>query len=145
MLIYRDAQLRPDLFFWNGQIPADRLENWLREHALEIPDDLFGFWLRTGGGDIFESETILGPFADAGMGDDVDSANHAYHQSGVSSDYLIFHTGIGISAVRFSDKRYVALSDTEYRELKIFPSFEEWYKGWIRNEYAGRYGLPVCY
>lgn len=142
MLIYRDAELRPNLFFWNGPVPAGRLEKWLGEHNLEIPDDLFGFWLRTGGGDLFESETILGPFADAVMGDDVDSVNHFHHQSGLSPEYLIFHTGIGISAVRLSDKRYVLLNDTDYHVVKIFLSFEEWYKGWIRNEYAGRYGLP---
>ena len=117
---------------------------WLGEHTLEIPDDLFEFWLRTGGGDIFESETMLGPFADADMGDDVDSVNHFHHQRGLSSEYLIFHTGSGISAVRLSDKQYMLLNDTDYHEVKSFRSLEEWYMGWIRSEYAERYGLPAC-
>lgn len=144
MLMYRDADLRPNLFFWNGPIAPERLESWLVERRLEIPGDLFEFWLVTGGGDIFETETILGPFGDVSMGDDVDSANLFYHEQGLPANCLLFHTGMGgLSAVRLSDNVYLLLDETNYHELKRFASLEDWYERLPREEYAERYGLPV--
>jgi hypothetical protein len=70
-LLQQDQGLRPLLFVWNGPISAERLDTWLGERGLEIPDDLVEFWRETGGGDLFESETILGPFGDKRLGDDL--------------------------------------------------------------------------
>jgi hypothetical protein len=56
----KDRAIRPDLFHFFGAIRAEKLDDWLRERTLTIPHDLKKFWCETGGGDLFESETILG-------------------------------------------------------------------------------------
>ena len=48
----------------NGSIPKERLDEWLRQRDLEVPSELAELWQETGGGNLFESETILGPFGD---------------------------------------------------------------------------------
>lgn len=142
MLIYQDAKLRPSLFFWNGGIEPERLENWLKERQLEIPRDLHEFWMMTGGGDIFESETILGPFGDSAMQDDVDSVNQIYHHKGLPMNYLIIHVGLGgLTAVSLLDQQYVSLDEEHYQEFNRYKNLEDWCRYLIRAEYADRYGL----
>lgn len=58
-----DARRRPELFVWNGGIDAARLDTWLQSRHLNVPGDLRFFWIQTGGGDFFESETVLAPSA----------------------------------------------------------------------------------
>ena len=59
-----DAQLKPHLLTWNGAINAPQQDDWGRENDSSLPPDLRVLWSATGGGDIFESETLLGPFVD---------------------------------------------------------------------------------
>jgi len=48
--IFSDAEARPDLFLWNESIDRSSLKEWLAENHWQIPDDLFSFWQKTGGG-----------------------------------------------------------------------------------------------
>ena len=61
-----DARVRPDLFHWNGPIDPSRLQAWVDGNSWlgPCPGDLLAFWQETRGGDVLESETILGPFGD---------------------------------------------------------------------------------
>jgi hypothetical protein len=68
---------------------------WAADHRLTLPKDLMLLWLTTGGGGLFESETILGPFADPVLADDVESVNDAARVGGLSTDYVIIHKGLG--------------------------------------------------
>jgi hypothetical protein len=61
LAILKDAEIRPDLFAWFGAIARGQIEVWLRSSNLEEPDDLLDFWTKTGGGDLFEGETIFRP------------------------------------------------------------------------------------
>ena len=61
LAILDDAHLRPDLFVWSGQIDHERLVAWVQQHGWSIPGDLFELWVKTGGGDFFESETPGAP------------------------------------------------------------------------------------
>jgi hypothetical protein len=138
--ILEDASKRPELFHWNGPPDKSKLKEWIARQAFRLPSDLVEFWRETGGGEAFESETFLGPFGDSGLGDDVMSVN-AYHRAqGLRDMYLIFHVGLGMSAVRLSDLRYVSL-DPSYRETSTYASLDAWYSATLRGEYAERYGL----
>ena len=141
-LLESDQRLRPELFVWNGPIPKERLEVWLRERKLQVPADLVSLWVEKGGGDLFESETILGPFGRADMGDDVDGVNRMFRSRGLDPSYLLIHVGVTLTAIRLRDQAWVTLQPTTYEETGEFDSMEEWYRSVLRIEFAQRYGLP---
>jgi hypothetical protein len=60
-LILQDAQAAPHLFFWNGPVDRREIDEWTARRGWLIPDDLSEFWATTGGGEIFEGETLLRP------------------------------------------------------------------------------------
>jgi hypothetical protein len=143
-LLLEDARTRPELFAWYGAIRTDDLDQWLHKRELPIPQDLTALWRDTGGGDIFETETLLAPFGDPDKGDDVDGVNAMERSKGLPEGYLLFHTGLRQSAVRLSDGRYITFRPGSFEVEMEFPSLEAWYEGLIRNEYAARYGLTVA-
>lgn len=143
-----NAQLRadlfshPELFDWHGPIENAHLGAWLRDRGLErLPDELVQLWEETGGGELFESETILGPFGDRHLGDDIDSVNDFHHGRGLSCNYLVVHRGFGLTAIRLVDNKWVFLDPGTYQELAEYDSFASWYKSVLRAEFAERYGL----
>jgi len=138
-LLVSDAVQKPELFHWNGTIDRALLRNWLREENLNVPDDLADFWAETGGGDFFESETILGPFGDQRLGDDVKSATASYRERGLSPRLMLFHVGVTRTAIEQSTLRYVSLNE-RYEPAESFASFNEWYYS-IRQPFAETYGL----
>ncbi len=141
-ILHEDEAARPDLFVWNGPIERDELVRWLTSRGLDLPDDLVELWRETGGGDLFESETILGPHGNPDLADDVDSVNKSHRESGLSEAYLIVHVGLCLTAIRLVDKKWVVLDRRDHSESGEYESFESWYVAVLRSEYADRYGLP---
>jgi len=140
----QDAHVRPELFKWNGRMTAETLNAWLREHGWQaaVPSDLFELWKETGGGDVFETETILGPMGDAALGDDIVAANRELHSRGMPEQFLAYYVGVNIGAVDVSQMEYVELDGTDFRSIRRFVSFDDWYSMTLRSEYQVRYGLP---
>ena len=140
--ILQDALERPELFYWFGRIEPADLEAWLKEQELTIPEDLFTFWSETGGGDLFDTETIYGPF-DPEYGEEVLGCNEYAWSKGLSTDFLLFFggKGDGLSAVRRHDQRFVELSDPDYSVVREYESFDEWYTVVLRNRFAEFYKL----
>lgn len=137
-----DAAQHPELFQWNGSIPEQRLLRWLKDRALVVPEDLLRLWTTTGGGELFETETLLAPNRSTDPGSDLDSVNQLHWESGLPTKYLIFSVGaFGLSAIRLADGNYVLLDDEGYSELSEFTDLADWYSSTIRSEYAQRYGL----
>jgi len=64
-LILHDSAARPGVFFWFGALPTSQTKDWERENSICVPADLKTLWSLKGGGDLFESETILQPFGSA--------------------------------------------------------------------------------
>jgi hypothetical protein len=139
--LQKDREIRPNLFHFFGAIHIEKLDEWLRQRKLIVPDDLRAFWCETGGGDLFESETILGPFGSEDLGDDVDSVNQAQWQNGMPIDWLVFHTGVGLTVVKMSSGEYANLQ-ASYEVHETFRSLDDWYNDFVRKEYAPRYSLP---
>jgi hypothetical protein len=147
MLILEDAQIRPDLFCWFGAIPEATINEWIEGTRLRLPTDLLAFWKITGGGDAFESETLLRPtrtevtastFVE---GDDAESRNAVHRSSGMDSQFFVFEEGAFISAVDLNTRRYVTLH-RDYTIQSEFLSFDQWYEQTLRIEFGPRYGLP---
>jgi len=141
--IYDDALERPDLFHWFGIAEAE-FENWLTALPLRVHPGLVGFWRRTGGGDLFESETLLGPLV-KDEGDNVLKLNEYHWGKGLPRDLLIFHTGLCFSASSVDSRRHrnrlVSFRSGSHQVERQFDTINEWYQQTIRAEYAERYGL----
>ena len=146
LTILKDAERRPDLFGWFGAIGRGYIELWSRSSNLDAPSDLVDFWSQTGGGDLFESETMFRPtliptpvpyFV---SGDDIDTANQQRIRDGMPKSYLAFHDGIFLSAVRLADKKLVTLSG-KHEETALFSDLDDWYLRTLRELYGTRYGL----
>lgn len=138
-ILLLDARRRPELFHWFGPGPAEQIIDWASKLG-GVPEDLLSFWLTTGGGDVFESETLLSP-AGALVGEDVESVTSACHQRGLPAEWVVFHVGYGVSAISIETGRYAWFEGQANAPSQYFDSLSEWYSQVLRAEYAERYGL----
>jgi hypothetical protein len=141
--IFEDALARPNLFHWFGIVESE-FDIWLTALRLRIHPGLVGFWRRTGGGNLFESETVLGPLV-SDKSDNVLQFNEFHWNRGLSRDLLIFHTGFCLSAssvdMRRHRNRLVVFKPESYEVEQWHDTFNGWYQKTLRSEYAERYGL----
>lgn len=136
-----DFQERPPVFSWNGPLAPDVLERWMARHrGVLVPDQLVTLWTTVGGGDLFESETILEPFA-APTGDDIDAENERLQSLGMPARLLAFHIGLCVSVVDQATGEIVQLDHTSYAEISRHRTVDDWYHAVLRAEYGLRYGL----
>jgi len=136
----------PRIFDSFGAIPLPEIQDWLRQTGVVLPSELIELWQQTGGGDIFDSETILRPTVASipntcFVEDDIEGINAACAEEGKSGDLYVFHRGLFLSAVRLSDQRFVRLTEDRYAVKDSFASLDEWYVRTLRAEYGERYGL----
>ena len=141
--IFEDSLARPELFHWFGIVESD-FDRWLHELPCRVHPGLVAFWRRTGGGDVFESETLLGPLHPD------ESANvlklTQFHWSkGLPNRFTLFHVGSFYSASDTSKTRHgprlVTMKLGSYEVEKTYRTFHEWYSDALRSEFRGRYGL----
>jgi len=143
-LLENDRAKRPELFHFLGPMPSAELDAWLNDRHLVVPDDLKQFWHEAGGGELFETETILSPFGRKDLADDVESVNEFHREKGMPANWVIFHTGIGgLSVVEMPSGKYASVRESSYEVQETFASFADWYANLVRREYAPRYGLPA--
>lgn len=139
-MILRDAELHPGLFLWKGPLSAPAIHDWERALAICAPNDLKQLWALKGGGDLFESEAILQPFGTDAY-DTVEPVSLAFWGRGLSSDFLVFHTGVVDSAFRKSDGALFSLESTNFTQMTQFRDLDEWYLAALRSVHAERYRL----
>ncbi len=140
-LILNDAASRPELFRWFGAIERAPLDLARIQYSLVFPGDLLSLWEITGGGDMFESETILSPLSTS-PSDNIDIVSGLHWRRGLDRNCLVFHTGLCLSVVcDFKSPHFVALDESTYREIASFDDLDAWYLTMLRAEYAARYKL----
>ena len=138
----RDAEQQPALFRWHGAEGRIRLGEWSAGFDGKIPEDLLWLWSSFGGGELFETETLLSPFGDSSVGDDVDSVTSFHRRKGLPEGWVLFHVGWGMSAFNMKDGRFAWFEPGSYSPSRSFESLDDWYVHTLRAEFAGRYGLP---
>lgn len=141
MQIFNDAKQRPKLFMWYGQPPPAQFETWLREYRQSFPADLIEFWRLTGGGDVFESESILGPLSVPEWGDSLADYNNQLQTEGLPPDLIAIHVGVDVTAIDRKTLQYVVLDRRSFKETTRYDSFDDWYMKAIRAEHAPMYGI----
>lgn len=146
--VLEDSKRNPGAFCWFGTIPSDELEAWIKRSGIKLPADLLEFWRVTGGGELFESETILRPDVPSRpnasfiAGDDTVAANEGHRANGTPDHFLVFQTGAFFSAIDLRTMEFVTLDESKtYAITARFASLEEWYVHTLRAEFASRYGL----
>jgi len=146
-VLTEDAQRRPELFRWYGRPEDAKFRAWLESNRWleQCPPDLLKFWQETGGGDAFETETILGPSGDMPSGDDVVAVNRAMRSRGMPERFILYHTGLLMSAVDTTQGDYVELDPATFSVRRRFRSLEDWYVLTLRKEYGQRYGLGTLH
>jgi hypothetical protein len=95
LILVQDAQKVPRILSPFGAILLEENQDWLRRTGLVLPPDLIELWQQTGGGDVFECETILRPTVVSApngwfVGDDIVGINEAYSEDGKSVDLTCF-------------------------------------------------------
>jgi len=63
---------------------------------------------------------------------------------GMPAQYVVFHSGLSLSAFDIGTRKYVELEPTGFRVLRAYPSLDEWYVATLRAEYGERHGLAKC-
>lgn len=137
-----DHAWNPLLFEWAGSLDEARLNEWIAQRAISVPDDLREVWLWTGGGEMFESEVILSPLTGEDDYDSLELTNRSFHEQGLSTDYLVFEEGVFLGAIRQSDLLYVDLDYDTLEPRMLFPCFDDWYTRLIRESFRRKYRLP---
>ena len=145
LVLLQDAERVPRLFYPFGAIPEIEVQDWLRRSGLVLPSDLVELWQQTGGGDVFDTETIFRPTVPSApnscfVDDDIEGRNAAHAEKGKPRELYIFQQGLFLSAVRLSDQNFVTLTQG-YVVEKSFASIDEWYLSTLRAEFGERYGL----
>jgi hypothetical protein len=102
-------------------------------------------WRVTGGGDVFETETIFRPTVPSApnscfVQDGIEERNTGHASNGKPCGLYVFQQGAFLSAVRLADQKYVTLT-TNYAVEDAFSSLDEWYTRTLRAEFGERYGL----
>ena len=138
--ILHDGMQLPRVFLWRGPLNPKLVDEWISPNRVHIPRDLKELWIATGGGDIFETETILCPLT-TDPEYDIMEVNQLYWKSGVDKNLLIFHIGTWVSAVRNDAPKFVSWSTEDTKNMMQFDSLSAWYCQTLRKEYGQRYGL----
>jgi hypothetical protein len=145
LVLLQDAERRPSVFQWFGAIPGREIEDWMRRSQVSLPSDLIELWQETGGGDVFESETILRPTVpsvpnSSFVADDIEGVNTRHSAAGNPHGLYIFQQGSFLSAIRLFDQKFATLTK-DYAIDRLFNSLDEWYVNTWRGEFGPRYGL----
>ena len=138
--ILEDAFTHPQIFLWCGALDREKLDRWKAPNQVEIPLDLIRLWSVTGGGEMFETEALLSPFA-TDPEYDITAKNNLYWESGIDKELLVFHCGTWISAVRNASPHFTSFKEHDSGNQLYFQTVDAWYRETLRQEYQKRYGL----
>jgi hypothetical protein len=137
----KDMSIRPDLFDLTGSIDNQTVDAYLEQES-RLPPELLHMWREVGGGELFETETLLSPAGSSVLGDDIVSVNTFHHRRGLSTQYIVFHVGVGgLTAYDKKEDVICQLDSERYDIIATFPSLDVWYSEVLHGEYARRYGL----
>jgi hypothetical protein len=135
--IERDVLAAPDAFDLAGPVDRAHVERALIALAHPATESLRELWTTFGGGEMFETEELLGPVASAVYG--LEERNAELTRSGLSPDLLVFHAGLHVTAVS-KDGGVVVLDPDSLVVVRTLGSLGDWYRD-LRSEYGASYGL----
>lgn len=135
--LMNDSRAFPGLFRWKGPPDHAALEEWVSQFGA-LPSELVDLWVSTGGGDVFESETLLAPLSRDE--DDLDSVNARLREQGMDDSFLAVHVGSWTTALDLQGVGFVEIDWAGRATPRRFDGLADWYAA-LRAEFGERYGL----
>lgn len=121
----------PYVLFEYGVPEKKELETELNKYDFKFPKELIKFWQNFGGGDLFETETILYPVdTDNIEYDSMPVINRFLCKQEFDNNYYIFHTNNATVTAFHKQTHEIAVFDNEPRNYKIeqrFKNIDEWF------------------
>jgi len=127
--IKRALSDNPYIIFPYGAIEPEKLKSGLSKMNYQFPKELFDFWVEFGGGDLFETETILYPLeSDNNLIDCIWENNEFYYQQGLDKRYITFQQNPAqLTVFDTKTNEIVLLSNGDYIVRKKFDNFNAWF------------------
>jgi hypothetical protein len=142
-LLISDIAAYPAVFFLQGALPDASIPADI--HGMRPPEDLVAFWRCFGGGELFESETILLPtIRDTASltltkGDDVESVTAFQRAARPNVQGAVFHNGCWTSTF-LTGNLFLVFNESD-ELIGSFNDLDSWYATVPRKAFAERYGL----
>ncbi len=126
----------------NGKLPPELFADWLSSQGSELPDELIDLLRETGGGDLFESEVVFGPFGNSRLGEHFGDAQTVLRSRGMPDAWIGYHFGAQQCSAYDPVRRLFTVADARsFAVVGTFETLEDWYQDYLRPQYAKAYGL----
>lgn len=142
-LLLDDARENPGIFSWEGGVDPESLRRQLAARGWVLPEEMVKVLAATGGGEMFETETLFSVRANV-WGDDLFSMNEDLRRRGLPGNWLAFHLGLGLSVVDMKAGAVYVCGYDSFAVTESFSGFDDWYVGYLRKQYGERYGLSCA-
>ena len=120
----------PYVLFSYGAIEKQFLQRKLDTYSFQFPEELIQFWIEYGGGDLFETETILSPIpSDNEFIYDIEEINAFRYENGLDTKYLVFEeNGCEMAAFDKYTKEVVIISKSDNKIENGFKNINKWFE-----------------
>ncbi len=127
-IIKSDIKKYPTILFPFGRIGAAELKKELNNYNFKFPSELVDIWSEFGGGDFFQTETILYPYQNEHI-DNIVDVNNFLIKEGMPVKYFAFHIGRGevTAFLKEDNNRIVNLKRDSWQETYHYSSFKDWF------------------
>jgi len=118
------------IFFEYNPVDKNVLFKELKKYNFSFPNELIHLWLELGGGDLFETYSILHPVhSELDWADDMITHNEYALSLGFDNEYFIFARDAGESAA-FHKKNHkiVVFENQTFRKLKSYENITDWFQ-----------------
>ena len=129
--VKKTLRKKPYMLFEFGLPNKKELDKELKKHDFAFPKELVKFWKTYGGGDLFETETILYPLdTDNTEYDSMPLMNRFFEEKGFNNDYYIFHTNNSTLAAFHKKTHEIVVFGNELTKFRIerhYKNIDEWF------------------
>lgn len=127
--LQKELKVNPNIFVPYGRINKRILKNELQKYHFNFPKELIKFWINYGGGDLFETETILSPIpSEKEFVYDIKKINNFRHENGLSDKYIVFQENASeMTAFDKETNEIVILNKDKYEIEERFENINTWF------------------
>lgn len=125
----KELKKNPDIFVPYGKINKRILVEELQKYKFNFPKELIKFWINYGGGDLFETETILSPIpSESEFVYDIRKINDFRYKNGLNKRYIIFQENASeMTAFDKETNEIVVLDKDKYKIEERFENINKWF------------------
>jgi len=132
----KEIKQNPRILSAYGALNKQLVISELAKYNFKFPTELVQFWIEYGGGDFFQTETILSPIhSDNEFIYDIIEINDFLHQKGLNENYIVFNeSGAEVTAFEKHTHEVAIISNKDYKIKKLFNNISQWFEYLCINE-----------